>query len=173
MSETLTLDLAGIVRESIVDGPGIRFVVFCQGCPHNCEGCHNPATHEFGAGKETSVERILEEFDKDPLLDGVTLSGGEPFCQPVPMAAIARGVKERGKNVFAFTGFTYEELVKKAQSGDGTQELLDLCDYIVDGRFVLKERDLSLRFRGSRNQRILDMQKTREAGEPVLAEEYM
>ena len=110
MSETLTLDLAGIVRESIVDGPGIRFVVFCQGCPHNCEGCHNPATHEFGAGKETAVERILAEIDKDPLLDGVTLSGGEPFCQPVPMAAIARGVKERGKNVFAFTGFTYEEL---------------------------------------------------------------
>ena len=91
----------------------------------------------------------------------------------VPMAAIARGVKERGKNVFAFTGFTYEELVKKAQSGDGTQELLDLCDMIVDGRFVLAERDLSLRFRGSRNQRILDMQKTREAGVPVLAEEYM
>ncbi len=89
------------------------------------------------------------------------------------MAAIAKGVKERGKNVFAFTGFTYEVLVKKAQSGDGTQELLDLCDYIVDGRFVLAERDLSLRFRGSRNQRILDMKATREAGEPVLADEYM
>ncbi len=173
MSETLTLDLAGIVRESIVDGPGIRFVVFCQGCPHNCEGCHNPATHEFGAGRETSVERILAEFDKDPLLDGITLSGGEPFCQPKAMAAIAKGVKERGKTVFAFTGFTYEELVKKAESGDGTQDLLDLCDMIVDGRFVLAERDLSLRFRGSRNQRILDMQATREAGEPVLAEEYM
>ena len=109
MSETLTLDLAGIVRESIVDGPGIRFVVFCQGCPHNCEGCHNPATHEFGAGKETPVERILAEIDKDPLLDGVTLSGGDPCCQPVPMAASAKGVKERGKNVLAFTGFTYEE----------------------------------------------------------------
>ena len=169
----MKLRIAGTVNDSIVDGPGIRFAIFVQGCPHNCEGCHNPATHAFGAGKETSVERILEEFDKDPLLDGVTLSGGEPFCQPVPMAAIARGVKERGKNVFAFTGFTYEELVKKAQSGDGTQELLDLCDMIVDGRFVLAERDLSLRFRGSRNQRILDMQKTREAGVPVLAEEYM
>lgn len=173
MSETLTLDLAGIVRESIVDGPGIRFVVFCQGCPHHCEGCHNPATHAFGTGKETPVERILEEFGKNPLLDGITLSGGEPFCQPRAMAEIAKGVKERGGNVFAFTGFTYEELVKKAESDDGIKQLLEQCDWIVDGRFVLAERDLSLRFRGSRNQRILDMRATREAGEPVLAEEYM
>ena len=87
--------LFDIRRDSYVDGPGIRFVVFCQGCPHNCEGCHNPATHEFGAGRETSVERILAEFDKDPLLDGITLSGGEPFCQPKAMAAIVAELRRR------------------------------------------------------------------------------
>lgn len=173
MTPPLTINLSGIVRESIVDGPGIRFVVFCQGCPHDCEGCQNPATHAFGVGTETPVARILEEIDKDPILDGVTLSGGEPFCQPEAMAAIAEGVKERGLSVFAFTGFTYEELTALSETDASVARLLSLCDFLVDGRFVLAERDLSLRFRGSRNQRILDVRASLAQGRPVLAEQYM
>ena len=84
MSGGEILRLAGIVRESIVDGPGIRFTVFCQGCPHGCPGCHNPETHDFKGGSDCSVDRLMEEIDKDPILAGVTFSGGEPFARQKP-----------------------------------------------------------------------------------------
>ena len=94
-----SIRIAGIMRESIVDGPGIRFAVFCQGCPHDCPGCHNPETHDFAGGTEVSVERLLEEFEKNPLLAGATFSGGEPMCQSEGFAALGRGIKERGKTI--------------------------------------------------------------------------
>lgn len=165
--------MAGIVRESIVDGPGIRFVVFCQGCSHDCPGCHNPETHEPGIGKDTAVSRILEAFDKDPLLDGITLSGGEPFEQPGPMAVLAQGIKDRGKSVFAYSGYTFEQLMDRADSGEHeVLDLLRLCDYLVDGPFILAQRDLSLPWRGSQNQRVLDVPASLAAGEAVWAEQY-
>ncbi len=167
---TEKLRIAGIVRESIVDGPGIRFTVFCQGCPHNCEGCHNTETHDFKGGYDCSIDKIVEEIDKDPLLQGVTFSGGEPACQPEGFLALARKVKERNLNIMMFSGYTYEELMEKAKDDEDLSNLLDIIDFLVDGRFVLAERDLTLHFRGSRNQRILDMNQSRQQKQPIIVE---
>jgi anaerobic ribonucleoside-triphosphate reductase activating protein len=169
------LDLAGVIRESIVDGPGFRFVVFCQGCPHDCPGCHNMSTHEFHCGKQTDIGKILDAVDEDPLLQGVTFSGGEPFCQAEALADLAQGIKakERPLDIVTFTGYTYEELLKMSAADANVGRLMGLCDLIIDGRYVEAQRDLSLKFRGSRNQRIIDMQATRREGKIVLAEEYM
>ena len=171
MSEALTINMAGIVRESIVDGPGIRFVVFSQGCPHHCPGCHNPETHEMGIGKDIPIERILSAFDENPMLDGITLSGGEPFVQLRAMAALARAVRERGKNVFCYTGYTFEQLLEMGKEDPDVMDLLNATDDLVDGPFILAERNLALRFRGSTNQRILDVAKSLAAGEAVWNEE--
>lgn len=165
-----TIRIAGVVRESIVDGPGLRFTVFCQGCPHHCEGCHNMATHDFSGGYDCEISRILEAIDENPLLDGVTFSGGEPMCQPEAFYNLAVQVKERGLNIVTYTGFTYEELITMGESNIGVKKLMDLTDILVDGRFVLEERDLTLPFRGSANQRLIDMNLTRERGKLTLAE---
>lgn len=147
--------IAGIVRESIVDGYVIRFVVFAQGCPHNCEGCHNPETHDFAGGYDCDIETILDAIGENPLLDGVTFSGGEPFCQPVAFYELAKCIHERYPklNITIYTGFTYEDLLQ----GEVERPLLSMADYLVDGRYVEAERDLTLQFRGSRNQRIIDL----------------
>ena len=165
-----SIRIAGIMRESIVDGPGIRFAVFCQGCPHNCPGCHNPETHDFAGGKEISVDRIVEEFDKNPLLAGVTFSGGEPMCQPEGFAALGRAIKQRGKSITIYSGYTIEQLYTKAIDDKATSELILLCDILIDGPFVQSERDLTLQFRGSKNQRVIDMVETRKEGKIVLWE---
>ena len=162
--------IAGVVRESIVDGPGLRFTVFCQGCPHGCKGCHNMATHDFSGGYDCEISKILDAIDQNPLLDGVTFSGGEPMCQPEAFYNLAVQVKERGLNIVTYTGFTYEELITMGESNIGVKKLMDLTDILVDGRFVLEERDLTLPFRGSANQRLIDMNLTRERGKLTLAE---
>lgn len=175
-----TVRIAGIVRESIVDGPGIRLTVFCQGCPHKCPGCHNPETHDFTAGREISTDSILEEFDKNPILAGITFSGGEPMCQPVPFAALAKAVKERGRTVTIFSGYTLNQLMDRAcgktdnlslEERRATARLIQLCDILIDGPFIKAQRDLKLRFRGSSNQRVIDMNRTREIGRVTLLED--
>ena len=168
-----TIRLAGVVRESIVDGPGLRFTVFCQGCPHGCEGCHNPATHDFEGGYDCEISKIIAAVDENPLLDGVTFSGGEPMCQPEAFTVLAEELKKRNLNIMIYTGYTYEELLKLAETRPAVGKLLELADYLVDGRFILAERDLTLPFRGSTNQRILDMKQTLAAGKPVFAEKYL
>ena len=168
MKKADSIRLAGIVRESIVDGPGIRFTVFCQGCPHACEGCHNPETHDFAGGKDVSIARLLEEIDKDKLLAGVTFSGGEPFCQPEAFAELGRKVKERGLNITVFSGYTLEQLEEMAVQKAEVRELLDLTDILIDGPFVKELRDLTLQFRGSSNQRVIDMNETRKTGETAI-----
>ncbi len=168
------LRIAGVVDESIVDGPGIRYVVFVQGCPHRCVGCHNEQTHDFEGGTDVDAELLLDEIKADPLITGVTFSGGEPFCQPESLAWLASEVKDLGKDLMVYSGWTYEELVKKASDEPAVGHILELADRLVDGRFVLAERDLELKFRGSRNQRYIDLKKTRESGEVVLcSDEYV
>lgn len=166
--------IAGVVRESIVDGPGLRFVVFCQGCPHGCEGCHNPATHDFRGGYDCEIEKILGAIEANPLLDGVTFSGGEPLCQPEAFLQLARQIRSRfpQQNLLIYTGYTYEELQPMCERNEALKELLSLCDWLVDGRYVAAQRDLTLQFRGSKNQRIIDMNATREAGLVVLSKKY-
>ena len=158
------LDLSGIVTDSIVDGPGIRTAIFCQGCPHHCPGCHNPETWEFGCGTPMDEEAILEIVRANPLCRGVTFSGGEPFAQAEGYARLARLLKNAGYEVASYSGYTFEELLRgtKAQ-----KELLEAIDVLIDGRFLLQERSLELVFRGSRNQRILDVPKSLEAQAPI------
>lgn len=151
------LRLSGVTPQSIVDGPGLRLVVFAQGCPHGCPGCHNPGTHAFDGGREWAVRDILDMLDRNPLLSGVTLSGGEPFSQAHALAALAEQVHARGKDVWCYSGYVFEELAGMALRNAGVRRLCSRIDVLVDGRFEEERRSLSLRFRGSSNQRILDM----------------
>lgn len=123
-----TIRIAGIVRESIVDGPGIRFVVFAQGCPHKCPGCHNPQTHDFQGGYDCSIETILLEIDKNPLLAGVTFSGGEPFCQAERFLPLAKEIKNRRLDLVAYTGYTLEQLQDMAAVDQHISQLLSKLD---------------------------------------------
>ena len=158
------LDLAGIVEDSIVDGPGIRTTVFGQGCPHHCEGCQNPETWEFGCGTPMAVERIVEIVKANRLCRGVTFSGGEPFAQAAGFAKLAKRLKAEGYEVASYSGYTFEQLLK----GNAAQrELLESIDVLIDGPFLLAERSLEVAFRGSRNQRIIDVKKSLPLGSPV------
>jgi anaerobic ribonucleoside-triphosphate reductase activating protein len=148
-----TIRISGLVPESIVDGPGIRFVVFTQGCERNCPGCHNPATHDKNGGYEITVSEIIREIKKNPLIDGVTFSGGEPFLQPLPLSTLAREIKKLGLNLIVYSGYTQKELENKK----GAKELLDLTDVLIDGAFMEDEKSLEIPFRGSRNQQIIKL----------------
>ena len=165
-----TIRLAGVVRESIVDGPGLRFTVFCQGCPHGCAECHNEETHDFKGGYDCEISKIVEAVDANPLLDGVTFSGGEPFCQAEALANLAEELKKRSLNIVIYSGYTYEELT--SMNSPAVARLLGMADLLVDGKYISQQRDLTLMFRGSRNQRVIDMNLTRQKGVVVLAEKY-
>ena len=164
------LRLAGVIRESIVDGPGIRMTVFTQGCPHHCKGCHNEQTWDFEGGYDSSTQRILEEAQKDPILRGLTFSGGEPFAQAESLSILAKEAKEKGYDIFCYTGYTFEHLVSQFDNHPEYKELLENCDWLVDGPFILDKRSLMLKFRGSTNQRILDVKKSLETMSAVDAE---
>ncbi len=154
--------LSGIANDSIVDGPGLRLAVFFQGCPYDCPGCHNPHTHDPLGGKEADTEDVIRMMDANPLLDGLTLTGGEPLMQPQAALTLAQAAKARGLNVWLYTGSTYEVIMGSPDAD--TQALLALCDVLVDGPYVQAQRSLELQYRGSRNQRVIDMVKTRESG---------
>lgn len=166
----MKIRMSGVVGESIVDGPGIRYAVFVQGCPHHCEGCHNPSTHDFAGGYDDDTDELLKKILSNPLIDGVTFSGGEPFCQAKPLAELGRQIKQRGLGVMAYTGFTVEELLKNANDENGYMELLSVLDILVDGRFVLSLKSYECLFRGSTNQRIIDVPGTLKEGHAVIKE---
>lgn len=155
--------ISGTIHDSIVDGPGLRFVVFTQGCGHNCKGCHNPGTHDPSGGTEVPVNEIIKDMLSNPLIDGLTLSGGEPFLQPYDCAILAEKAKGIGLNVWCYSGFTFEELLDMPEA----QRLLSQVDVLVDGPFILEQKSLSLRWRGSANQRILDVNKSLDLGRAV------
>ncbi|MCI6101320.1 MAG: anaerobic ribonucleoside-triphosphate reductase activating protein [Selenomonas sp.] len=164
----MKLQIAGIVDDSIVDGDGCRLTVFVQGCPRRCPGCQNPETQPTEGGRTIDTAAILQQMAENPILSGITFSGGEPFLQPAPLADLARAVHQRGLDVWSYTGFTLEELEKRAEKDKATRALLRELDVLVDGPYEETQRDLTLHFRGSRNQRVIDMQKTRKAGRIVL-----
>ena len=158
------LNIAGVVGDSIVDGPGIRVAIFCQGCPHHCPGCHNPETWPFEGGTPMEEEALLHLVQSNPLARGVTFSGGEPFSQAKGFATLAKLLKDRGYEVASYSGYTFEELLE----GTADQRaLLSQLDVLIDGPFLLAVRSLELVFRGSRNQRILDVPKSLAAGGAV------
>ncbi|WP_445888980.1 anaerobic ribonucleoside-triphosphate reductase activating protein [Desulfurispora sp.] len=166
-NEEIMLRLAGIVEESVVDGPGLRLVVFAQGCPHRCPGCHNPHTWDERGGELVPLAAVLEKVARNPLLQGITLSGGEPFGQAAALAALAAAVRRAGLDVMTYSGYTWEELLEMAGQWPDVHRLLRQTDYLVDGPFVLARRTLHLPFRGSANQRIIDVPASLRAGRAV------
>lgn len=158
-----TIKVCGIVGESITDGPGFRFALFVQGCPHNCPGCHNPQTHPFEGGESLTAQEIFAMIKKNPLIRGVTFSGGEPMCQSEALLPLAKMIKEAGMELAIYTGYTFEEIAK--------DPLLAYADVVVDGRFMMDEKSYELKFKGSRNQRVIDVKKSLEAGKVVLNED--
>ena len=158
------LDLSGIVGDSIVDGPGIRTTIFSQGCPHHCPGCHNPETWAFGCGTPMEEETIVEIVRSNPLCRGVTFSGGEPFAQAAGFAKLARLLKQKGYEVASYSGYTFEQLL---EGNRDQRELLETIDVLIDGPFLRDQRSLELSFRGSRNQRIIDVPRSLAEGRAV------
>lgn len=165
----MRISLSGVTGDSIVDGPGLRLTIFTQGCLHHCPGCHNPQTHDPEGGSWADTEDILAAAAENPLLDGITLSGGDPFLQPVPCLALAEGAHKIGLNVWTYTGYTWEAL--REENDADKLALLKETDVLVDGPFLLAERSLELRFCGSRNQRLIDVKKSLAEGKVVLWEE--
>ena len=155
-STSVKIRIAGIVAESIVDGPGFRYAIFTQGCPHKCAGCHNPHTHDPAGGYEMDIADMLAQIDKNPLLDGITLSGGEPMLQAESLCFLAKEVKCRGLTVMIYSGYTYEQIL----GNDSMKAILPYCDMLVDGLYDQTRRKLSLRYRGSHNQRLINVQES-------------
>ena len=162
------IQVAGIVHDSIVDGPGIRYVLFVQGCPHHCNGCHNPESWPFEGGMERSAEEIFSEIQKNPLVRGVTFSGGEPFSQADALLPLAIMLKEAGYELAIYTGGVFEDILSQGTSEQ--RELLGNADTLIDGPFLKQKRNLSLKFRGSENQRILNVSASLAEGKAVWEE---
>ena len=163
---------ADLQTDSIVDGPGLRAVIWTQGCSHNCKGCQNPQTHSFTGGGLIPTKLVCDEIRKLKYHTGITFSGGDPMFQPEQCAKIAAYAKNLGLNIWVYTGFTFEELMKMSESMPIYKEFLEKIDILVDGRFILEQRDLNLLFRGSRNQRLIDVKKTLKNKEITLLNEY-
>ena len=162
------LRISGIMNDSIVDGPGLRYTIFTQGCPHNCEGCHNPQTHPLKGGKMINIKKIIKEIDNSPLLSGVTFSGGDPFIQAKNLVPVAKFVKEKGLELACYTGYLFEQLI----SGEiaYAKELLSYVDILIDGKFVISQKSLDCKFKGSRNQRTIDVQASLKENKAIISQ---
>ncbi len=166
----MNIRIAGIVNDSIVDGPGFRFTIFTQGCPHRCPGCHNPQTHDFHGGTEITPEELLEKIKANPLLDGVTFSGGEPFVQAEALAKLAKEIHALGGlNIITYTGYTFEQLLDGTAQNPAWRDLLEETDILIDGLFIEAQKSYEVRFRGSSNQRYLDAKESLHQGKAVDA----
>ncbi|MCD7810153.1 MAG: anaerobic ribonucleoside-triphosphate reductase activating protein [Erysipelotrichaceae bacterium] len=159
----MKIRLYGTVNDSIVDGPGLRYSIFTQGCRHHCFGCHNPDSHDINGGYIEDTNKIVKEILDNPLLDGITLSGGEPMLQPLPLIDIIQQVKPL--HIMIYSGYTYEEIL---QLGEKQKQLLSLCDTLVDGRFDMSKRSLELLYKGSSNQRIINIQESLKNNTVIL-----
>ena len=152
--------LAGIAYESLVNGPGMRRVIFSQGCKHNCLGCFNEDTHDFLGGEERDIELLIDDLKNNPMINGVTFSGGDPFEQADKFAYMAKRIKELGLNIWCYTGYTFEYILENLNKRDGWEELLNNIDVLVDGKFEISKKIDGLKFKGSTNQRIIDVNQS-------------
>ena len=162
----MDIRIYGTVNDSIVDGPGYRYAVFTQGCPHGCPGCHNPESHPFEGGRLMDTQAIIDEFSRNPLLDGITLTGWHRGSPPEPCLTLAQAAHGMRLTVWAYTGYTWEALVR--ENDPARMALVREVDVLVDGPFLLEQRSLALQFCGSKNQRLIDVPKSLAAGEIVL-----
>lgn len=152
----MNIRLAGLIPDSITDGPGIRYVVFVQGCRHNCPGCHNPKTHDYAGGFDMPLKELYERIAHAYLISGVTFSGGEPFDKALPLTLLARAIHQKlHLPIICYTGYTLEELVQKARTRTDIRGLLTSIDILIDGPFIQEKKSLDLEWRGSSNQRII------------------
>ena len=154
------ISVLSIIEDTMVDGPGFRTSIYCAGCRHECVGCHNPQSWDFQGGHAMTTDEVMRIIEADPYAN-VTFSGGDPMYQPEGFAELARAIKERTtKDIWCYTGFTFEVLVSNPRQ----RALLELIDVLVDGPFIKSQRDESLRFRGSRNQRLIDVPQSLSEG---------
>lgn len=165
--------LAGIAYESLVNGPGMRRVFFSQGCKHNCKGCFNPDTHDFSGGEERDMDELIEDVLENPIIKGVTFSGGDPMERAEEFAYMAKKFRENGLNVWSFTGYTFEYILEHLAERLGWGEFINNIDVLIDGRFDETKMGDGIRFRGSSNQRIINVKESLDKGEIVLVHEYM
>ena len=161
-----------IQRDSIVDGEGIRSVIWTQGCIHNCKGCHNPETHSFQEGIIVDVDIIKEKINSLEGQDGITFSGGDPMEQALACSEIAKYSKKLGLNIWCYTGYTFEELLKKSEHIPAIKDFLNNIDVLVDGKFVLEEKSYDVVFRGSKNQRLIDVKSSLKNNEVIELGKY-
>jgi len=162
------LRLSGLTSESLVDGPGLRYVIFTQGCPHRCPNCHNPTSWDMDTGKEFTVKEIIRILKKQKKIQGVTFSGGEPFLQAAGLTQIALAAHQLGLDVVTYSGFTYEELIEQGKDDINITALLSASDLLIDGKYIDAKRNTSLPFRGSSNQRIIKIPETQKTGKIVV-----
>ncbi|MDO5517879.1 MAG: anaerobic ribonucleoside-triphosphate reductase activating protein [Clostridium sp.] len=163
--------LSGIAYESLVNGPGMRRVFFAQGCNHHCKGCFNPDTHDFNGGEERDMDELIKDVLDNPILRGVTFSGGDPWEQADKFAYMAKAFKDNNLNVWSYTGYTFEYILAHKDEHTGWNELLNNIDVLVDGRFEEDMTQDGLKFRGSVNQRIIDVKESLKSGK-VLTLDY-
>ena len=163
---------AYLQSDSIVDGEGIRTVIWTQGCPHHCLGCHNPETWSFDEGEMVDVDLVCDIIDTLEAQDGITFSGGDPFMQPAECAYIAKYARSKGLNIWSYTGYYYEELLELAKKKPAIMDFLKELDVLVDGRFVLSKKSFTCTFRGSTNQRIIDVKESLKKKKVVLIDKY-
>ena len=160
----MKIRIADVIEESFVDGEGVRFAIFVQGCPHRCKGCHNPTTHDFNGGNIIEADKIIEKFKHNPLISGITLSGGEPLCQIDAITELAVAAKDLNLSVWCYTGYIYENIINETFAKNEffnhaqINKFLNYVDVLVDGPYIESQRDLTLQFRGSRNQRLINVQ---------------
>lgn len=166
----MKIRLSSFISDSIVDGEGIRSVIFTQGCPHNCPGCHNQKTIPFEGGEWVDIEDVISQIEKANLKK-VTFSGGEPFVQPEPLYYIAKHLKDQGYNLWSYTGFKFEALMK--MKDPYILKFLECLDILIDGRFMIRKRSLSALYRGSTNQRIIDVPLSLKEGKPIISTRYL
>lgn len=152
--------ISGIIHESLTNGPGMRRVIFAQGCKHNCQGCFNPHTHNFNEGLEMNIYDLAEDMSGNPLLTGVTFSGGDPFEQGEAFGNLAKIVRNKNFSVWCYTGYTFEEIIKGSEENKGWKELINNIDVLVDGKFIEEFKDENIKYRGSTNQRLIDVPKS-------------
>ena len=164
---------ADLQKDSIVDGEGIRTVIWTQGCPHNCLGCHNTVTHDFNGGALVDIEYIKEEIAELDGQDGITFSGGDPFVQPLACSILAKYAKEQGLNIWCYTGYTFEHLLEMSKVKSDIKAFLEEIDVLVDGKFEISKKSYSSVFRGSSNQRIIDVKKSLKDEKVVLVDKYV
>ncbi|MBN1072849.1 anaerobic ribonucleoside-triphosphate reductase activating protein [Clostridium botulinum] len=160
--------LSGIAYESLVNGPGIRRVFFSQGCNHNCKGCFNPDTHDFNGGEERNIDELIEDVLCNPMIKGITFSGGDPFERADEFSYMAKIFKENNKNIWCYTGYTFEYINDNLERNKGWKDLINNIDVLVDGKFEEDKKEDGLKFRGSSNQRIIDVKESLKSNKVVI-----